>query len=304
MKNIFNKLKADPRKAVGTIFLSVGVFICLVALLFLGVRAIRIERIKNSVEKIAYLNGRVRRVENDEIEITYISGCLMYSMSDRKYISTAFGVRQDDRVMVYYEPFDHEKRILVDILDKNWRPVVVEVGIWSILVGSLLCAVGIIILLRDKVLLKIWGAIFLSVGTIICLSAPMLLGVRYIRIKEMENSAKIFSQNGGQVASIQDGVMYVSVGPGPGAPHYVSKKYVSTGFPIKPLDCVIVYYDKNISGSYMVVDLVDPNGNPAIVNAVPWILFAGAMFSAVGVISLIRAKGIVEQSTDNQNDEE
>lgn len=280
MKNIFKKLKADPRKAVGAIFFSVGVFCCLAAQLVLGVRVIKI----GGVNRPASAVGWVDRVEDGEIDIAYVSGCYVYTLPGRRYVSTGFRVKQDDRVRVYGAPYDRGYPV-VELLDENGKAVIIKVCIWMILGGALLCVLGARMLLRykdlSKSLVESAGVMFLSLGILICLSALLLVGLRDMRIREIKNSAEELVCENGMVVLIYNGKM--SVGVASTLPGTLYSEYVSTGFPIDQPDRVIVYYDKNNEERPMVIDLADQNGKSVIVKITPWMILAGVLLCVIGV---------------------
>lgn len=278
MKNIFHKMKSDPCKTVGTIFFSVGVFFCLTAQLFLGVRVIKI----GGVNRTAAIVGRVDQVEDGKIDIFYGFG---QTLSDHRYVSTGFRVKQDDRVRVYDDPYDQNGRIVVELLDENGKAVIIKVCIWMILGGALLCVIGARMLLRykdlSKSLVESAGLLFLSLGILICLSALLLVGLRDMRIREIKNSAEELVCENVTVVSIYDGELGVYVpSVGFGARW---GEYISTGFPFDLPDRVIVYYDKNNEERSMVIDLADQNGKSVIVKITPWMILAGVLLCVIGV---------------------
>lgn len=281
MKNIFHKMKSDPCKTVGTIFFSVGVFFCLTAQLFLGVRVIKIGGINHH----ALIVGQVKRVEAGKIDIFYVSGCFGQTLSDHRYVSTGFWVKQDDRVRVYDDPYDQNGRIVVELLDENGKAVIIKVCIWVTLAGALLCVLGAKMLLREenlsKSLVESAGLLFLSLGILICLSALLLVGLRDMRIREIKNSAEELVCENGMVVLIYNGKM--SVGVASTFPGTLYSEYVSTGFPIDQPDRVIVYYDKNNEERPMVIDLADQNGKSVIVKITPWMILAGVLLCVIGV---------------------
>lgn len=150
MNTILSKMKSDPRKAVGVIFFSVGIFLCVIALLFLAARAIRVGEIGFSANEI----GKVLLVENDEITISYLFPGCFSPISKSQYATTAFRLKQYDFVGVYDDPYDQGNRLVLDLLDENGKSVIVKVCARVILVGILLCALGTIIFVGRKVLSK------------------------------------------------------------------------------------------------------------------------------------------------------
>lgn len=280
MKNIFHKMKSDPRKTVGTIFFSVGVFCCLAVQLVLGVRVIKIGGINHH----ALIVGQVKRVEAGKIDIFYVSGCFGQTLSDCRYVSTGFRVKQDDRVRVYSDPYNRGRRV-VELLDENGKAVIIKVCIWVTLAGALLCVLGAKMLLREenlsKSLVESAGLLFLSLGILICLSALLLVGLRDMRIREIKNSAEELVCENGMVVLIYNGEM--SVGVSSTLPGTLHSEYVSTGFPIDQPDRVIVYYDKNNEERPMVIDLADQNGKSVIVKITPWMILAGVLLCVIGV---------------------